>query len=81
MNHQSTILCHQIGKRTGSKPFNIFPLITHCALDIICETAMGENLNSQEESDTDYVRKAKNKEINRVWQYDTFFIQKIKTYL
>ena len=56
MSQQSAILCQQIEKKSGTNPFNIFPLITHCALDIICETAMGENLNSQEESDTDYVR-------------------------
>ena len=56
MSRQSIKLCDQIRKRCGSQSFNIFPLITHCALDIICETAMGEDINSQEESDTDYVR-------------------------
>ena len=30
--------------------------VTHCALDIICETAMGQSINAQEESDTKYVR-------------------------
>jgi len=57
MSRQSLKLCKQIRKRCSDKEsFDIFPLITHCALDIICETAMGEDINSQEESDTDYVR-------------------------
>ena len=35
---------------------NIFPLVTHCALDIICETAMGRAVGAQDNSDSDYVR-------------------------
>jgi len=56
MSRQSLKLCEQIRKKCGRESFDVFPLITHCALDIICETAMGEDINSQEESDTDYVR-------------------------
>jgi cytochrome P450 family 4 subfamily V len=35
---------------------DIFPIVTHAALDIICETAMGRSINAQQCSDTDYVR-------------------------
>ncbi|KAK0390346.1 hypothetical protein QR680_019311 [Steinernema hermaphroditum] len=38
------------------KEFNIFPYIKRCALDIICETAMGTKLNSQINIDSEYVQ-------------------------
>ncbi|ODM92964.1 Cytochrome P450 4c3 [Orchesella cincta] len=36
--------------------FDIFPVITHCALDIICETAMGRKVFVQQKSDSEYVK-------------------------
>jgi len=57
MNHQSSILCEEIlPPLAGEKEFDVFPIVTHCALDIICETAMGKSINAQQVSDTDYVR-------------------------
>ena len=37
---------------TDSSP----PQVTHCALDIICETAMGRSLGAQQCSDSQYVK-------------------------
>ena len=56
MNRHSEKLCEILASRCGGEQFDIFPLVTHCALDIICETAMGRSINSQEDSDTPYVR-------------------------
>jgi len=57
INHQSSILCDRVlAPLEGDTEFDIFPIVTHCALDIICETAMGQSLGSMLHSDTDYVR-------------------------
>lgn len=37
-------------------PFNMFPYIGRCALDIICETAMGIGINAQMNHKSDYVQ-------------------------
>ncbi|ODM88969.1 Cytochrome P450 4c3 [Orchesella cincta] len=44
------------GKMREKKAFDIFPVITHCALDIICETAMGRKVFVQQKSDSEYVK-------------------------
>eukprot|EP00004_Rigifila_ramosa_P026432 TRINITY_DN822_c0_g1_i2.p1 TRINITY_DN822_c0_g1~~TRINITY_DN822_c0_g1_i2.p1 ORF type:complete len:353 (-),score=87.98 TRINITY_DN822_c0_g1_i2:116-1174(-) len=36
--------------------FDMFPDVTHCALDIICLSAFGKSINAQEHSDTPYIR-------------------------
>lgn len=33
---QSDILVEKLGKECGQEPFNIFPYVTLCALDIVC---------------------------------------------
>merc|ERR1712241_858235 len=58
MNTHCHKLCDNILEPVAEcgQEFDVFPMVTHCALDIICETAMGKRINAQEESDTDYVR-------------------------
>ncbi|XP_071538539.1 cytochrome P450 4C1 [Panulirus ornatus] len=55
-NTQSKTLIQNLQKKADGKAFNIFPFITLCTLDIICETAMGCNINAQEDSELDYVQ-------------------------
>jgi cytochrome P450 family 4 len=58
-NEQSRVLVHKLhtSPETGNpNGFNIFPFIALCTLDIICDTAMGRNVNAQSHDDSDYVR-------------------------
>ncbi|XP_022918968.2 cytochrome P450 4d2-like [Onthophagus taurus] len=40
-------------------PIDIYPYITLCTLDIICETAMGTKINAQENTQSEYVKGVK----------------------
>jgi hypothetical protein len=52
MNTQCSILCEDVlAPLAGGEEVNICPIIAHAALDIICETAMGRNINAQKCSD------------------------------
>ncbi|PNF35384.1 Cytochrome P450 4C1 [Cryptotermes secundus] len=56
-SEKSEILVKKLQKEVGSPGFDMFPYVTHCALDIICETAMGTPVNAQEEAESStYVR-------------------------
>nr|XP_054759900.1 cytochrome P450 4V2-like [Lytechinus pictus] len=60
-NEQSFILVKKLEKlATDSETINIFPLVTNCVLDIICDTAMGKRTNAQENSENEYVRAVDN---------------------
>ncbi|XP_026773129.2 cytochrome P450 4V2 isoform X2 [Pangasianodon hypophthalmus] len=56
MNEQSDILIQKLLKHVGGEPFNCFSYITFCALDIICETAMGKRIYAQSNADSEYVQ-------------------------
>ncbi|GMS80341.1 hypothetical protein PENTCL1PPCAC_2516, partial [Pristionchus entomophagus] len=50
------VLVEVVEKHADSgREVDVFPFIKRCALDIICETAMGTNINSQIGGNTEYV--------------------------
>ncbi|XP_071498869.1 cytochrome P450 4V2-like [Diadema antillarum] len=56
-NEQSAVLVKKLEKFADiPEPINIFPQITYCVLDIICDTAMGKHINAQGNSDNEYVQ-------------------------
>lgn len=48
-------LVDKLSVRCDQEAFDVYPYITHCAMDIICETAMGIELNAQGDNKSDYV--------------------------
>lgn len=56
MNEQSNILVNKLEKHVNQEVFDCFMYIALCALDIICETAMGKNIGAQSNNDSEYVR-------------------------
>ncbi|XP_069833808.1 cytochrome P450 4V2 [Dendropsophus ebraccatus] len=56
MNEQSKVLVEKLNGRAGKGSFNCFMDVTLCALDIICETAMGRKIQAQSNSDSEYIK-------------------------
>ncbi|XP_063704419.1 cytochrome P450 4c3 [Culicoides brevitarsis] len=55
-HEQASVMVKKLQKEVDNPGFNLFPYVTLCTLDIICETAMGIRVNAQECSDSDYVK-------------------------
>ena len=56
MNEQSKAFVRKIEPHASSKnSFDIFKPVTLCALDIICETAMGKAIHAIDDENSEYV--------------------------
>ncbi|XP_065157724.1 cytochrome P450 4c3-like [Atheta coriaria] len=55
----SNILVQKLQREVGKNKTDVFPFVTLCALDTICETAMGTCVNAQQCADSDYVQSIK----------------------
>ncbi|XP_055613263.1 cytochrome P450 4d2-like [Uranotaenia lowii] len=53
---QSSILAQRLKGEANGKLVNIYPYVTLAALDIICETAMGTQINAQTDTESPYVK-------------------------
>ena len=56
MNDQSKIMTDLLSSVDKDETIDIFPRITHCVLDVICESAMGTNAGAQQDSNSPYVQ-------------------------
>ncbi|KAK3095368.1 hypothetical protein FSP39_013830 [Pinctada imbricata] len=53
---QAQTMVKRLDSMADRGTFNIFSYITLCALDIICETAMGKTVDAQGNTDSEYVK-------------------------
>ncbi|XP_022239479.1 cytochrome P450 4c3-like [Limulus polyphemus] len=59
-DEQSKIMVSKMREKIDDEYMDIVPISTLCTLDIICETAMGIHLGSQENKESDYVKSMHN---------------------
>ncbi|XP_069680217.1 cytochrome P450 4C1-like [Periplaneta americana] len=50
------ILVNRLRKEVGREVFDVYPYISACSLDIICESAMGTSVYAQKFNDSDYIK-------------------------
>jgi cytochrome P450 len=63
-NEQSRILVQVLGSHcnaaaTGTNSVDVFPIVTHATLDVICAAAMGRHFNAQLETNNEYAYSVK----------------------
>lgn len=52
INEQAEMLIDQLGQLDHTESVNLFPILSKCALGIICETAMGLNVHAKENKES-----------------------------
>nr|XP_020647124.1 cytochrome P450 4V2-like isoform X2 [Pogona vitticeps] len=72
MNEQANVLVQKLEKHVDKEPFDCFVYITRCALDVICETAMGRNVGAQHNKDSEYVQAVYRQRSPWIWP-DLFY--------
>uniref|UniRef100_T1J5A9 Cytochrome P450 n=1 Tax=Strigamia maritima TaxID=126957 RepID=T1J5A9_STRMM len=55
-NIQSQILVERLATKVDNGSFDVYPFISCCTLDILCDSVMGQSVNAQINSDSAYVR-------------------------
>lgn len=55
-DQQSHILASRLSKLCDGHAVDIHPFVSQMALDVVCETAMGVQINAQTKSDSQYVK-------------------------
>lgn len=58
-SRQSSVFVDILSKYKSTDKVELFPLIGLCTLDVICEAAMGVELNAQRNPNSDYVNAVK----------------------
>ncbi|GFQ89197.1 cytochrome P450 4C1 [Trichonephila clavata] len=78
---QSSVLISKLQSLVHEPWVDVVPLITACTLDIICQTAMGVNIDAQSGRNTEYVRAVNEIEeafmyrVLRPWLYPDFIFK------
>lgn len=72
-NKEADVLVSKLKNKVGKGEFNIYDYVTLCALDSICETSMGVQVNAQDNPNNEYTTAVK--------QMSIFILRRIFTIL